>query len=83
MWISQERKYLFQWNKKHFFIIFEGLSFGEKKKWQTQALNSFCYIVLLFVWAQAVCLRFLKSYIFQTGDINIFVVHGDFFSRYV
>ena len=29
-WISQERKELSRWNKKHFFLIFEGLSFGWK-----------------------------------------------------
>ena len=28
--ISRERKDLFRWNKKTFFIVFEGLSFGEK-----------------------------------------------------
>ena len=28
IWISQERKELFGWNKKHH--VFEGLSFGEK-----------------------------------------------------
>ena len=27
-WISQEWKELFRWNKKIFFIVFEGLSFG-------------------------------------------------------
>ena len=31
-WISRKRKELFRWNKKHFFIVFKGLSFGEKKK---------------------------------------------------
>ena len=31
-WTSWERKELFQWNKKHFFIVFEGLSFDEKIK---------------------------------------------------
>ena len=29
-WTSWERKELFRWNKKTFFIVFEGLSFGEK-----------------------------------------------------
>ena len=28
--ISWERKELFRWNKKTFFIVFKGLSFGEK-----------------------------------------------------
>ena len=28
--ISRERKELFRWNKKTSFIVFEGLSFGEK-----------------------------------------------------
>ena len=31
-WISQERKELFKWSKKTFSIVFEGLSFGEKQK---------------------------------------------------
>ena len=31
MWISRERKELFRLNKKIFFIVFKGLSFGEKK----------------------------------------------------
>ena len=30
IWISRERKELFRWNKKTSFIVFEGLSFGEK-----------------------------------------------------
>ena len=30
IWISRERKELFRWNKKTFFMIFEGLLFGEK-----------------------------------------------------
>ena len=32
IWISQEPKELFRWNKKHFFIVFEGLSFSEQIK---------------------------------------------------
>ena len=32
IWISRERKEAFSWNKKTFFIIFEGLSFSEKWK---------------------------------------------------
>ena len=32
MWISRERKEFFRWNKKTFSIVFEGLSFGEKGK---------------------------------------------------
>ena len=51
-------------------------SCGKKK------LNNFCWIVLSFVWAQKVCLRFLKI-LFQTGDVNIFVLRGVFFSGYV
>ena len=27
-----ERKRTFRWNKKHFFTVFEGQSFGEKNK---------------------------------------------------
>ena len=30
IWISWGRKELFWWNKKAFFIVFEGLSFDEK-----------------------------------------------------
>ena len=30
IWISRERKELFRWNKETSFIVFEGLSFGEK-----------------------------------------------------
>ena len=30
IWISWERKELFRWNKKHFFIVFEELTLGEK-----------------------------------------------------
>ena len=34
MWISQEQNELFRWNKKRFFIVFKGLSFGQKiKNW--------------------------------------------------
>ena len=44
-----------------------------KKFW-----NNFCYIVLLF---QKVCLRF--KIIFQTENINIFILYGVAFSRYV
>ena len=32
LWISWEQKELSGWNKKHFFIVFQGLSFGEKNK---------------------------------------------------
>ena len=32
IWISQEGKELFRWNKKKKFIFFEGLSFDEKIK---------------------------------------------------
>ena len=73
--------------------------------------TNFCCIVLLYLWAQKVCPRFLKSYfkleiliilsfvvsllvdmfnvsqifkiLFQTGDINNFVIRGVIFSRYV
>ena len=31
-WIFREWKELFRWNKKAFFVIFKGLSFGEKIK---------------------------------------------------
>ena len=48
-----------------------------KKFW-----NSFCCIVLLFVWAQKVCLRFLKSYFkLEILIFSSFLV--PFFSRYV
>ena len=32
IWISRERKELFRWNEKTFFIVFKGLSFGGKLK---------------------------------------------------
>ena len=32
IWISREREELFRWNKKHFFAVFEGFSFGEEIK---------------------------------------------------
>ena len=42
IWISEELKELFQWNRKYFFIVFEGLSFGEKIKiWLKVADTSF------------------------------------------
>ena len=43
--------------------------------------NNFCSIALLFVWAQKVCLRFLKSYLKIRILFLSFVV--SFFSRYV
>ena len=51
--------------------------FVVKKNW-----NNFCFIVLLFVWAQKVSLEFLKFFS-KVEDINIFVLRGVFFSRYV
>ena len=47
-----------------------------KKNW-----NNFCCIVLLFVWVQKVSQIF--KILFQTGDVNIFVHCGVFFSGYV
>ena len=41
----------------------------------------FCCIALLYLWAQKVS-QFFKI-LFQIGDINIFVLRGIFFSRYV
>ena len=32
IWISRKQIELFRWNKKHFSQFFEGLSFGEKQK---------------------------------------------------
>ena len=32
VWVSGERKELLRWNWKTFFIVFEGLSFGEKQE---------------------------------------------------
>ena len=37
-WISQEGKELFRWTKKHF-SVFEGLSFGEKQKFDKNSRN--------------------------------------------
>ena len=47
-----------------------------KKNW-----NNFYCIVLLFVWAQKLSQIF--KILFQTGNINIFEIHGVFFSRSV
>ena len=41
----------------------------------------FCCILLLYLWAQKVFQIF--KILFQSGDINIFVYRGVFFSRYV
>ena len=30
IWVSRERKEIFRWNKKYFFVVFEELSFREK-----------------------------------------------------
>ena len=43
--------------------------------------TNFCCIVLLYLWAQKVSQIF--KILFQTRDINIFGLHGVFFSRYV
>ena len=43
--------------------------------------TNFCCIVLLYLWAQKVS-QILKI-LFQTGGINIFVLFGVFFSRYI
>ena len=47
-----------------------------KKIW-----NNFCCIVIVFVWAQKLS-QILKIF-FQFGSINIYVLHGLFFSRSV
>ena len=39
--------------------------------------TNFCCADLLFVWAQKVCVRFLK-FLFQTEDIKIFDLRGVF-----
>ena len=44
--------------------------------------TNFCCIVLLYHWAQKLCLRFLKSY-FKLEILNIFVLRCVYFSRYV
>ena len=41
--------------------------------------TNFCCIVLLYLWAQKVCLKFLKSYF----KLEILIFRGVFFSRYV
>ena len=67
MWISWERKELFRWNKTTSFIVFEGLSFGEKqkfvKKWRTQALNIFLI---------AAHFKSIKNNIFPWRPANLF-----------
>ena len=60
-----------------FLCYFQKLQlFVVKKFW-----NSFCCIVLLFVWAQKESQIF--TIVLETGAINIFVFLGDFFIRYV
>ena len=44
--------------------------------------TNFCCIVLLYLWAQNVCLRFLKSY-FKLEILIFFFLPGVFVSRYV
>ena len=65
-------------------FLFYAISKSSSFLWQKNILNDFFCIVLLFVWAQKVCLRFLKSYfellIFQ--EINIFVLRRVFFSLF-
>ena len=47
-----------------------------KKFW-----SNFCFIVLLFLWSEKVS-QIFKT-LFQTRDINIFVLRGVFFSGYL
>ena len=51
-WISGEWKEILRWNKKYFFIVFEGLSFGETwkfdKKKRTQPLKVIQVIDILW-----------------------------------
>ena len=45
-WIPQERKELFRWNTKTFFIAFKGLSFGKNLKFDKKiADTSFKYFL--------------------------------------
>ena len=61
--ISANIWYTYFFNFGHCFCDFFSKLFSKaptycgKKNW-----NNFCYIGLLFVWAQKVCFRFLKSY---------------------
>ena len=59
-----------------FLYYFQKLQLLKKNFW-----TNFCYIVLLYLRVQKVSQIF--KILFQTGDINIFVLRGVFFSRYV
>ena len=52
------------------FSMSEAPASCDKKFW-----NKFCWVVLLFLWSQEVCLRFVKSYFKQEILISLsFVV---------
>ena len=56
------------------YVVSKSCSLLWKKK-----LNNFCCIVILFVWAQKSVSQIFEI-LFQTGDINIFVLLGVFIS---
>ena len=60
-----------------FYVISKSFSLLWKKK-----LNNFCCIVILFVWTRKSVFKIFKI-LFQTEDINIFVLLGVFFSIYL
>ena len=50
MWISQE---LFTWNQMQFFVVFEGLSYGEKIKNSTEIAKTSFKGTLTQIWKSA------------------------------
>ena len=67
------------------YIICKYISYRYFQKLQlleiTKFWNNFYCIVLLFVWAQKACLRIFEI-LFQSANINIFVLLGVFFGGY-
>ena len=66
LWIFNINKHIFHFWAVPFLCYFQKLQLLVIKKFW----NNFCCFVILFLWAQKMCLRFLKI-LFQTGNINI------------
>ena len=58
------------------------LCYFQRHQLLVEKINNFCCIVLLFVWAQKIISQ-IFNILFQTGDINIFVLRGVCFIKYV
>ena len=86
IWVSWERKELFRWNKKTFFIIvFEGLSFGEKfggpcvknRSWSSLDYTFNYKERMFFVYlSEHSCVDFLDKDIMQTFSISKCLVNN-------